>query len=303
MFTKNGIVYMLAGAILMVTGGCTPGLVNATNKNDVAAVQRLLNEKANPDVRDRTESTPLHLAAQKGLLEIAKALIAGKADVNLENKSGKTPLHYAAAGGHDDIVLALLNAGADPNAKPTYGGLTPLRCAIRGKKSSTAKLLLEHGAEPGTDLKVCVEDALKAEMSDCLALLLQRPDAILDQRALDGLLSTALGTYNAANIAVLLDKGADPRQATYEMTLLLTSYATEESSGVRSFQFQQRQQTVSGPAVFGPVDHKDATTLEKFIAIGCDVNVQDSAGRTLTDFAKEHSNEQVMAVIRKHALK
>lgn len=302
MIGERSMMTVLAALMGIGVCGCTPGLVDATRKNDSAAVKSLLDGKADPNVRDETESTPLHIAARNGSVDVVRMLIAGKADVNATNKSGQTPLHCAAAGGHDEVVTALLNAGANVNAKPSSNGLTPLRCAIQ-KKASTAKLLLDQGAVPGAGLKDCIEDAVKAKQADTVALLLKRPDANLDQKSLTGLLDTALSHYNAANIALLLDKGADPQQISYGMVVYETSYETQETAGMRAMRWSSTSRHVTGPAVFAPVEHSDIATLERFLAKGCEVNVKDTAGRTLADFAEKQGNKQIVAMIRERMAK
>lgn len=89
----------------------------------------------------------LMLAAIKGHLDLARALVARDADVN---KTGWTPLHYAASGTGDQqpAMLALLlehhayiDAGS-PN------GSTPLMLAAQYGTRASAQLLLEEGADP-----------------------------------------------------------------------------------------------------------------------------------------------------------
>ena len=58
--------------------------------------------------------TPL-VAAQKGHLDIANALVAAGADINQARKDGVTPLYIASFEGHLDIVKALIEAGANRN--------------------------------------------------------------------------------------------------------------------------------------------------------------------------------------------
>lgn len=290
---------MIVVAALMVLGasGCTPGLVDATRKSDSAAVKSLLEGKADPNVRDETESTPLHVAARSGSLDITQMLVASKADVNATNKSGQTPLQCAAMGGHDEVVTALLKAGANVNPKPSNDGLTPLRCAIQ-KKTSTAKLLLDQGAAPGAGLKDCIEDAIKGKQSQTLALLLQRPDANLEQKVLADILGTALIYYDAANIGLLLDKGADPKKTIHMMTRDVSTVKRDVGPGYSSIEMRRSTQMGYGPAVFAPIEHGDTITLQKFLAKGCGVDEKDSFGRTPLEFAQEKNNSQIVAMIR-----
>ncbi|CAK1588476.1 unnamed protein product [Parnassius mnemosyne] len=77
------------------------------------------------EVRDpKTGGTPLHVAAAKGYLDVAKTLLE---DCNVEpdcvDYEGWTPLHAAALWGQKEAAALLLKYGADPNLK-NYSGQT-----------------------------------------------------------------------------------------------------------------------------------------------------------------------------------
>jgi len=102
----------------------------------------------------------LHSCAQKGHLEVARALIEAGADVNTkDDECNWTPLHYAALEGEDAAIKILLENGADVAAKAHYlddefthpeedlrKGLTPLHCAASYGRDTAVKILLENGA-------------------------------------------------------------------------------------------------------------------------------------------------------------
>ena len=74
--------------------------------------------------------TPLHIAAKKNQVDIARLLLDHGAKPNCESKNGYTPLHLASQEGHTDIVELLVQRKADVNcrAKP---GLTPMHLAAQ----------------------------------------------------------------------------------------------------------------------------------------------------------------------------
>lgn len=57
--------------------------------------------------RDGAGNTPLHIAAQRGLLPVVKALVAAGASLGPLNNDRRTPLDAARANGRDDVVRFL----------------------------------------------------------------------------------------------------------------------------------------------------------------------------------------------------
>lgn len=72
----------------------------------------LLENGADPNAQDSCppgsecclSQTPLHLAAQDGLVALSELLLVRGADVTLKNKRGQTPLDVAESGGHHELV-------------------------------------------------------------------------------------------------------------------------------------------------------------------------------------------------------
>lgn len=80
--------------------------------------------------REPRTGTPLHVAADKGQLEVARLLIKRGAAVNAVTDSGDiTPIHDAAFSGRLEMVKFLLAQGADPTARDTEFGAPPLSWA------------------------------------------------------------------------------------------------------------------------------------------------------------------------------
>lgn len=118
----------------------------ALRNGHAATIDTMLKDSPDlADIRKSDKSSPLHLAARSGLLEVAKKLIANKAPVNAESKPGVTPLIEAIRRQHTDMCKLLFDAGADPNIKGDFG--TALHVAVMTKKINTVKLLLENKAK------------------------------------------------------------------------------------------------------------------------------------------------------------
>lgn len=103
--------------------------------------------KIKVETRTLQDESPLMMAAMRGDLKVAAALIDKDADVN---KTGWTPLHYAASSTQGDQLgvakLLLENAAYIDAASPN--GSTPLMMAAMYGNASTLKLLLDEGADP-----------------------------------------------------------------------------------------------------------------------------------------------------------
>jgi hypothetical protein len=95
-------------ALLFATMSCMRGEPGPR----VGIIKALVDAKANPNVRDMNDSTPLIWAAQQCPLEAIQALIAGGADVNARAKGGATPLMMAEVMQKADVAEALRKAGA-----------------------------------------------------------------------------------------------------------------------------------------------------------------------------------------------
>ncbi|HSG35228.1 MAG TPA: ankyrin repeat domain-containing protein [Sphingomonadaceae bacterium] len=97
------------------------GLHIAVKRRDLTWVRFLLQQKANPDIRDVNGVTPLVLAAQLGLTDAAEALIKAGARVDIANSTGETPLIAAVHKRDVAIMRVLLKAGADPDRTDNSG--------------------------------------------------------------------------------------------------------------------------------------------------------------------------------------
>lgn len=114
----------------------------AVMKGHEEMVSLLLNANADQSYFNPGCMTMLYLAAQNGNSTIADALLAKTPHekVNAINIWLSTPLHLAAEGGYLDIVKALLKASADTTARNVWCR-TPLDLAWKNAHSEVRRKL------------------------------------------------------------------------------------------------------------------------------------------------------------------
>jgi ankyrin repeat protein len=156
-------------------GGFTP-LLYAARENCGECVAILLKHKADVNLGDPSEVSPLSVAMLNANWDIAQRLVEAGADVNQWDWYGRAPLHVAignlqSANNRNpldndrpnkatgrDLVNLLVERGANPNQQQHFGasgfggagdrGLTPFLAACGTGNIEVVKLLLAHGANP-----------------------------------------------------------------------------------------------------------------------------------------------------------
>lgn len=95
-----------------------------------ASSQGLLVEKnyllhSNYSQRFPKDIRGLHLAVYFGVVAVIKLLLEKRADVDVKDENERTPLSYAAENGHEAVVKLLLDKQTDVDSAYGYGR-TPL---------------------------------------------------------------------------------------------------------------------------------------------------------------------------------
>ena len=85
------------------------------NNNNLNIINFLINNGININLKDKNNSTPLHIVCYYNSenLDIIKILIKNGADINTRDILGETPLHDACIQGCIEIVDELVNGGGD----------------------------------------------------------------------------------------------------------------------------------------------------------------------------------------------
>ncbi len=127
-----------------LTGGRTL-LHYAAGAGCLRVVTSLIRRGAHPGMQDSGGHPPLYRVANECALEtgpdVVLALVRAGADVNASSGVTRaTPLHMAARRGHVEIARALLDCGASIDARDSKGD-TPRQRAINCRKDEVVRLL------------------------------------------------------------------------------------------------------------------------------------------------------------------
>ncbi|UYV68447.1 hypothetical protein LAZ67_5004353 [Cordylochernes scorpioides] len=134
-------------------------------------------------------------------------------DVDLQSEDGSTPLHIAAMKGNIDIISDLLDAGADIDAK-RKNGETTIYIAIKKGNLELFELLLEAGANINLEYefsRTCLHMAIDLEFKYICEKLIEKGADIeaRDQFGLTPLIWAAANANIQCFIEIILEKGAD----------------------------------------------------------------------------------------------
>ena len=240
-------VFLLTGFPNTTTATSDVRLVDATARQDAAAVRQLINEGldvnasradgvtallwaahwdehkvakllleagANANMADDHGVTPLIRASENASIGMVKALLAAGADASIAQVSGLTPLMVAAHTGSIEVVQALLGHGAVVNAATDEMGATALMWAIAAPHRDIVMVLLENDAAVGVSSAKGMTPLLTAARSGDIetAKLLIAAGAGVNDLGSDGTHALPFAIINGqeAFALFLLEQGADP---------------------------------------------------------------------------------------------
>jgi ankyrin repeat protein len=144
-------------------------------------VEYLLDQGAQTDAQNNDGRIPLHLASQRGHVNVMKLLL-NRGRTKTEDNWGLTPLHRAAYKGQKEAVQVLLEAGFDPNSRNNHHS-TPLHSAARGGHNDVIDLLIEKNADikaVNIYKKTCLHEAATKGCTDTVRHLVKLYKDIVD---------------------------------------------------------------------------------------------------------------------------
>jgi ankyrin repeat protein len=118
---------------------CETPLSLAVSIGRADTVRTLLEAGASVRVVGQLEPL-LHKAVRSGNVVVVQAVLDAGCDVNEQGDFGESPLHVAADDDLAEIATLLLSRGADPLLESTFGG-TALQMAVRSGSSRCIALL------------------------------------------------------------------------------------------------------------------------------------------------------------------
>ena len=287
----HGIVELLQQAGARDDGAADEAVIAAARSKDAAAGAEALQERADPEARDRSGVTPLVIAARSGDTASVEALLRAGADVNAATPHSGTALIAAAGNGHVAVIEQLLAAGANVHARDSIkktalyaaverrhegavrallagkananDGLLPL-AALRGS-AIVVDLLLDHGADLAKEGAHALSEAARGGKDEIVLLLLERGAGARGRKGADSTpLHRAASNCGPEVVRALLARGADPNARELNgYTPLLHAASAGKIENVRVL-----------------------------IAARADVNARDDDGKTILHYAARHPEVQ-----------
>ena len=232
----------------LISNAGRTALTIATLQNKPKAVELLLQENADPNIRGGNDCTALMLAAVRGYEEIVDTLMKNKrVDPNIQRKDGMTALIFASHEGHAEIVNKLLQKKANPNLQNVDGetalmaacekghlqiinsmltsqadpdivnnvGRTAMMLAIIKNKPTVVELLLQENADPNvkdSNEYTALMHAVRYGYEEIIGILLKFDNTNPDIQDKHGLTAIMFACHKGhINIAkALLQKNANP---------------------------------------------------------------------------------------------
>lgn len=270
------------------------GLTALHRARSVPMVEHLVNAGAPVSAAARDGRTPLHLAAARGDLAVAQALLTRGADADKWVQGFGTPLHAAlGAGAGARALVALLAPRASPgsiNSPSDPGAQWPLMLVAAAGDQEMADLLIANGAD------VVVRDAngktmgdLAAERAHAALAAHLRALATFGQRPSDRVIeaSEAKQTAVVKQLLALAPALANARHSrgTYPAPLLIASYRGADdivilllSAGAR---LDVRDDQGNSPLLLAVSSSGREALVGRLLTAGADVSARNKSGQTV----------------------
>ncbi|KAL4995944.1 ankyrin repeat-containing domain protein [Aspergillus recurvatus] len=246
-------------------------LLKASFDGHHSAVSVLLAHKANPNIANAQEHTPLSWAAWHGHTHVIQMLLDAGAKV--DGTQRHNPLMHAVGSMYHEAASLLLDRGADVNWVGSTLGRTALHNAAICGDHRMVMLLLSYGADVNHKDRLSMAPLCEATSHPETSRLLLDAGASV---AVDGNLPLIIATVFDDRHVVELLLARRPNLADIERTDLL-----------------------GRTALAAAASHNRPEILQMLMKAGCDINKPDWTGKTPLSHAIENGSDECAAILRR----
>jgi uncharacterized protein len=268
-------IIALLGSLTLAHAG---QLHQAARTCDADRMRQLLSRHPSLDETDENGMTPLHIAIDSRKRACVWLLLEAGADRNIRDQQGRTPFDAAAQSGDRFAMDYMLRHFGKETSQGSRREPKPwtLEYSALHRQTEVTKMLLKMGADPNatgtTGTTPLADAALKGDLDGVRMLLAHgaRPNAV-SRAGTQPIHDAALGD-NAEVIRELAIQGADLNARTRD----------------------EVQTPLHIAAAMGKMK-----AVEALVALGADVAIKDSQGRTALDAAERAGLTDVVAFLRR----
>ena len=311
-------------------------LHQAVYNSHPSTVTVLLAAGCDPNVQADNGYTAIHYAAQKGSVEMTRAILdTSECDVTLSASTREQQdikaLHLAVQSGSVDVVLALAAAGAPIDAGKRMGGgvcgVTALHQAVYQERDEIVAALLGLGADPARSMDGWYTPLHVAAEKGCADIARRLLEATSGGRAVDARASldehvdltplhVAAQHGHHEVIRLLLDVGADTaavrafgdrgaitalhlaaENGFVDAVMALLAVALDEADYGSRLLFIDAQDSLGFTALHLAVQYQFPKVVHALVVAGADGCVHTNDGRTAWHIARQQDDASILQIL------
>ena len=277
----------------------------AAETGEIEIIELLVSQGCLVDSRNKEGLTPLMMAALYDEPSAFQMLLQNTADPSLKDNDGLSPLQCATKGGNTSIINNLLLLGVDIDSR-TNAGVTSLMAAAFCDKQSAFQMLIQNGADPsskadrGLSLLQCAVQGGNPSIINKLLSLGLDVDSRGTQGATPLMFAAAFDKQSA--FQVLIENGADPSLKTdKELSLLHCAVQSGNTSIINKLlslglDIDSRSGGFNRTPLMGAAADGKQSDFEMLIQNGADPSLKDVFHNNLLHFAEQGGD---MSIINK----
>jgi ankyrin repeat protein len=282
-------------------------LFDAVKSNNIKEAKLLLDKGANPNAYDDDSDNVLINATLFASADCMKLLLQNKANPRLKNKYGETPLMLCTT--DLDKMKLLLNYGANINDTSQSGNNALMIACIAGSSYTNVKWLIDNGANVKAK-RWGGETALMRAVQYCdtmtIHLLLSKGFDIDAHPWGNTPLMYAARSANWQAIFCLLNNGADANIPDPNNTTILL-WAAEQNNLeavkvlVKKTKNINTVDSITGmtPLIWAAYnEHDNPQIIQTLLDNGALINIKDKHGETALSWAMKKGNTATVALLK-----